>query len=171
MTLPETRGRAARHANSPPSSYIAPLAVLLVRSGVMAGQRLPVRQSVTTIGSGKHADLMLPDQGVTPLHARLELRQGVWSLTILRNADSVQVDGERVSGEVPLSPGSTILLGPVALLFEPRDTAPHRFSMVEPAGIPVPLPEPRTGGGMGRGLAILAGVALVAAGILLELLS
>ena len=138
----------------------------------MAGQRLAVRQSVTTIGSGKHADLVVPDQGVVPLHARLELRQSVWSLTILRNSNPVQVDGERVTGEVPLSPGSTILLGPVTLLFEPRDTAPHRFGWVEPAGIPVPPPEKeRSSGGVGRALAILAGIALVAGGILLELLS
>jgi hypothetical protein len=169
LTIPETRGRAARHPNSP-SSYIPPLAVLLVRSGVMAGQRLPVRQSVTTIGSGKHADLIVPDPGVTPLHARLELRQSVWSLMILRNANPVQVDGERVTGELPLSPGSTILLGPVTLLFEPRDTVPYRFGRVEPPGMPVPLPEKRRAGRVGLVLAILVGIALVAGGILLELL-
>jgi pSer/pThr/pTyr-binding forkhead associated (FHA) protein len=170
LTIPETRGRTARHATSPASSYIAPLAILLVRSGGMAGQRLPVRQPVTTIGSGKHADLVLPDPGVTPLHARLELRQGVWILTTLRNAHPVQVDGERVTGEVPLSPGSTILLGGVGLLFEPRDPVTERPGRAEPAGIPDPGRPRGTGLGLGRALAILLGLALIAGGILLEVL-
>lgn len=145
--------------------------MLLVRSGEMAGRRLSVLQSVATIGSWRHADLILPDPGITPLHARLELREGVWTLTVLRNANPVQVDGEQVTSEVPLSPGSTIQLGPVMLLFEPRDTIPHRFGMVDPVDIPVPLPESRTDGRVGRALAILAGIALVAGGILLELFS
>ena len=170
MTLPETRGRSARHATLPASSYIAPLAVLLVRSGGMAGHRLQVRQPVTTIGSGKQADLVLPDPGLTPLHARLELRQGVWILTVLRNAAPVQVDGERITGEVPLSPGSTILLGAVGLLFEPRDPVAERVVRADGAGMPDPG---RTRGnrlGAGRVLAILLGLVLVAGGILLEVL-
>jgi pSer/pThr/pTyr-binding forkhead associated (FHA) protein len=136
----------------------------------MAGQRLSVRQSVSTIGSGRQADLVLPDPDVTPLHVRLELRQGVWTLTMLRNANPVQVDGEPVKGEVPLSPGSTIRLGSVALLFEPRDTQLPRFGPAGTASVPVAMPPGRTGGRVVRGLAIAAGLALVAGGILLELL-
>lgn len=144
--------------------------MLLVRSGGMAGQRLSVRQSATTIGSGKHADLVLPDPGLAPLHARLELRQGVWILTMLRNAHPVQVDGEPVTGEVPLSPGSTILLGSVALLFEPRDAVQPRIGRIEPPSAPPPTPARRTARRLGWVLAILIGLALVAGGILLELL-
>jgi pSer/pThr/pTyr-binding forkhead associated (FHA) protein len=136
----------------------------------MAGQRLSVRQPVTTLGSGKHADLVVSDPGVTALHARLELRQGVWTLTILRNAHPIQVDGEPVTGEVPLSPGSTILLGSVALLFEPRDAAPLRIVKTDVPSAPPPTPARGTARRFGWVLAILIGVALVVGGILLELL-
>lgn len=145
--------------------------MLLVRSGGMAGQRLAVRQTVTTIGSGKHADLVLPDPGVTPLHARLELRQGVWILTMLRNANPVRVDGEPVTGEIPLSPGSTIVLGPVALLFEPRDAIPERPGRAAGApSAPSPAPARGTARRLVRVFAILIGLALVAGGIVLEVL-
>lgn len=132
----------------------------------MAGQRLSVRQPVTTIGSGKHAHLTVLDPSLAPLHARLELRQGVWILTTLRNANPVQVDGETVTGEVPLSPGSTIRLGSLSLLFEPRDMVPRS------AGVAVGTPQParRSAGRFGLVLAILIGLALVAGGILLEVL-
>lgn len=135
----------------------------------MAGQRLSVRQTVTTIGSGKHADLAVADSSLTPLHARLELRQGVWTLTTLRNANPVQVDGETVTGEVPLSPGSTIRLGSLSLLFEPRDMVP-RFAGVPPHAVGTPKPARRTPGRFGLVVAILIGLALVAGGILLEVL-
>ena len=169
LTLPETRGRALRNPNSPQGSYVAPLAFLLVRNGALAGTRLTVRQSIVAIGSGKHADLPVVDSSIAVLHARLELRQGVWSLTALGTGNRVEVDGEPVRGETPLPPGSTIRLGEVAFLFEPRDrtggSADRRTD-----GPTEPRTEgPRTRSGAGFVLAVLGGLALVLGGIALEL--
>jgi predicted component of type VI protein secretion system len=166
LTLPETRERASRPAPPPRGSYLAPLAVLLVRSGGLTGQRLAVRRAFSTIGSGSSADLRLPDSGLRPIHARLELRQGVWSLTPSRGEAVVSVDGERATGETPLSPGSTIVLGEVALLFAPRDSS--RTEPPERPGLPAPAPGARRGRA-GFFLAVVSGTLLFLAGIGLEL--
>jgi pSer/pThr/pTyr-binding forkhead associated (FHA) protein len=146
---------------------VAPLAVLLVRSGGLAGQRLTIRHAASTVGSGTRADLPLADPSVGALHARIELRQGIWTLAVLGSEHSVKVDGEVITGEVPLSPGSTIHLGEVALLFEPRDQtdpARSRRDPGDPAGEPV-----RRRSGWGIGLAVLLGILLLLGGIALEL--
>ena len=115
-----------QHPSSARPGYVPPLAVLLVRTGRMVGQRLVLRTPVATLGRGSRDDLQLPDPSVGSGHARLELRQGVWMLTALGSGNATRVDGEVVSRDAPLSPGSTIVLGEVALLFEPRDRAEPR---------------------------------------------
>lgn len=133
----------------------------------MAGQRLAVRQAFSTIGGGSSADLQLPGSGLRAIHARLELRQGVWSLTPSRSDPAVSVDGEPVSGETPLSPGSTIVFGELALLFAPRDaTGPERAG--RPDSPAVQPPGPRRGRA-GFFLAVVVGTLLLLGGIGLEL--
>jgi pSer/pThr/pTyr-binding forkhead associated (FHA) protein len=139
-----------------------------VRSGSLTGTRLTVRQPIAAIGSGKHADLSITDPGISPLHGRLELREGVWNLTALGVGNRTEVDGEPVRGEVPLSPGSTIRLGDVALLFEPRDR-PDGQTARRPDGQTERTPaEPRRSG-LGFVLAVLLGTSLVLGGVALEI--
>lgn len=101
--------------------YEPPLATLLVRNGVLAGQRLGVWKTLATIGRGSHNDVRVPDETVGVSHARIELRQGIWFLTPLGSRNSTRVDGETAGREMPLSPGSVIQLGDARLFFEPRD--------------------------------------------------
>lgn len=110
---------------SPPSPFLAasepPLARVLVKRGELEGQRLEVRTPVVNIGRADYNDLKLPDASVSASHAKLQLKEGVWVLIDLGSTNGVMVDGERVKGEAPLSPGATIEMGEVRLVFEPKD--------------------------------------------------
>ncbi len=102
----------------------APAPVLgnfLVRSGALKGQRLVVKTPVANIGRADYNDLVIPDESVSTTHAKLQRREGVWVLVDLDSTNGTFVDGERVKGETPLSPGVTVRFGDISLLFEPTD--------------------------------------------------
>jgi pSer/pThr/pTyr-binding forkhead associated (FHA) protein len=103
-----------------PSGH-AELAHLVIRSGVLKGQRLPVRTTVANIGRADYNDLMLPDDSVSTVHAKLQRREGIWMIVDLNSTNGTFVDGERVPGEAPLAPGSLLRFGEVRAFFEPVD--------------------------------------------------
>ena len=107
------------------SAYLAPseppLASLLVKGGQRKGERIGVRTPVVNIGRADYNDIALPDPSVSASHAKLQLREGVWMLADLCSTNGTRVDGDPVTGETPLSPGSTVTFGEVAVSFEPRD--------------------------------------------------
>ncbi len=98
-----------------------PLASMLVRSGPLKGQRMTVRSPVVNIGRADYNDVVVPDDSVSSGHAKLQRREGVWILTDQGSTNGTYVDGERVEGEYPLSPGATLRFGKVSVLFEPSD--------------------------------------------------
>ena len=100
---------------------IASLASLLVRSGSLRGTRLPVRSPVVNIGRADYNDLILPEPSVSTAHAKLQRREGIWIITDLGSTNGTFVDGERVTDEAVLTPGTTLKFGEIALLFEPVD--------------------------------------------------
>ncbi len=129
---------------------------------------------MSTVGSGDQADLQIPDPGLAAIHARLDLRQGIWALTVLASGAAALVDGEPVEGETPLSPGSTIQLADTVLLFEPRDqTEAERARRAGQSVVGEPLPAPGSPprSGVGFFLAVALGVLLFLGGIALELLA
>jgi pSer/pThr/pTyr-binding forkhead associated (FHA) protein len=97
------------------------LAHLVIRSGVLKGQRLPVRTTLANIGRADYNDLMLPDDSVSTVHAKLQRREGIWMIVDLNSTNGTFVDGERVPGEAPLAPGSLLRFGEVRAFFEPVD--------------------------------------------------
>ena len=104
----------------------APAAVLanfLVRSGALKGQRLVVKTPVANIGRADYNDLMIPDESISTSHAKLQRREGVWVLVDLDSTNGTFVDGDRVKGETPISPGVTVRFGDISLVFEPTDDA------------------------------------------------
>ena len=107
--------------NTPPSPEAAPLASLLFRSGDFKGRRLPIKVPVVNIGRGDYNDIVIADPSVSTMHAKLQRREEVWILTDLGSTNGTFVEGERLSGEVPLSPGTTLRFGDVIALFEPLD--------------------------------------------------
>jgi len=133
--------------DTPPSPEAAPLASLLFRSGDFKGRRLPIKVPVVNIGRGDYNDIVLGDPSVSTMHAKLQRREAVWILTDLGSTNGTFVEGERLSGETPLSPGTTLRFGDVTALFEPLDeTVPAgrigstrlmgRFEPVAPAADP-----------------------------------
>jgi len=110
-------------ASSTPSSPPEPsaLASLLFRSGELKGRRLPIKVPVVNIGRADYNDVVISDPSVSTMHAKLQRRDAVWVLTDLASTNGTFVEGERLAGEAPLSPGTTLKFGDVSALFEPLD--------------------------------------------------
>ena len=98
-----------------------PMATFLVRSGSLKGERLTVRVPVVNIGRADYNDLVLPEESVSGSHAKLTRREGVWVLSDLGSTNGTFIDGERLTGDAPLTPGNVVRFGDVSLMFEPTD--------------------------------------------------
>ena len=107
--------------NTPPNPEAAPLASLLFRSGDFKGRRLPIKVPVVNIGRGDYNDIVIGDASVSTMHAKLQRRETVWILTDLGSTNGTYVEGERLTGETALSPGTTLRFGDIIALFEPLD--------------------------------------------------
>jgi pSer/pThr/pTyr-binding forkhead associated (FHA) protein len=106
---------------APPAAVALPIASLLVRSGALRGRRLPVTVPTVNIGRADYNDLVIADPSVSTTHAKLQRKDDVWVLTDLGSTNGTYVEGEPVTGETALTPGTTIRFGDVAALFEPHD--------------------------------------------------
>jgi FHA domain-containing protein len=131
-----------------PSGSTPALASFLVRSGSLRGTRLPVRVPVVNIGRAEYNDIVIPDESVSTLHAKLQRREEIWVLTDNGSTNGTFVDGERISGEAILSPGALIRFGETAVMFEPTDVANEVkkgsgtkvMGAVQVPGAPPPIP-------------------------------
>ena len=110
-----------RGGDAAPQPQVAPLASLLVRNGRLKGRRLPVKVPVVNIGRADYNDVVIADPSVSTSHAKLQRRDDIWMLTDLGSTNGTFVEGERLTGEVALGPGTTVKFGEVAVLFEPFD--------------------------------------------------
>jgi pSer/pThr/pTyr-binding forkhead associated (FHA) protein len=125
---------------TPPSAPVAqPIASLLVRSGAMRGRRLPITLAVVNVGRADYNDIVIADPSVSTTHAKLQRRDDVWVLSDLGSTNGTYVEGEPVTGETALTPGTTLRFGDVATLFEPHDEArPIGHRAEGPAAEPAP---------------------------------
>jgi pSer/pThr/pTyr-binding forkhead associated (FHA) protein len=115
-----------KSAVTPTAPTVAPLASFLIRNGSLKGKRLPVKVPIVNIGRADYNDIVLADPSVSTSHAKLQRRDGLWMLSDTGSTNGTFVENERVAGEVPLSPGTTIRFGEVAVLWEPFDQAPSK---------------------------------------------
>jgi len=116
--LPSSELKAA---DTPTAPTVAPLASFLIRNGALKGKRLPVKVPIVNIGRADYNDVVLADPSVSTSHAKLQRRDDVWVLSDVGSTNGTFVENERVAGEVPLSPGTTVRFGEVAVLWEPFD--------------------------------------------------
>ena len=100
------------------------LATLLVRKGSLKGERFTVRVPVVNIGRAEYNDIVVSHESVSQAHAKLQRRDEIWILSDLGSTNGTTVDGVRVEDETPLSPGSTIVIGEVPMLFDPAEGGP-----------------------------------------------
>lgn len=120
-SAPAGRLRETVHGMQAAPRPSMPLGNLLVRSGSLKGQRLPIRTPVVNIGRADYNDLIIPDESVSTTHAKLQRREGVWVLVDLDSTNGTFVDGDQIKGEVPLAPGATVRFGEIGTVFEPTD--------------------------------------------------
>jgi pSer/pThr/pTyr-binding forkhead associated (FHA) protein len=116
-----------RPAAAPPAAPIprpgggGALAYVVIRSGMLKGQRIALRTPVANVGRADYNDLVIPDDSVSTVHAKFQRREGIWILVDLDSTNGSFVDGERVGGEAPLAPGALVRFGEVGAFFEPAD--------------------------------------------------
>ncbi len=97
------------------------LANLIVRKGPLKGQRYSIKIPIVNIGRANYNDIVIPDESVSTVHAKLQRREGIWVLVDLDSTNGTFVDGARVSTEAALAPAALIRFGDVRLTFEPND--------------------------------------------------
>lgn len=106
---------------TPTAPTVAPLASFLIRNGALKGRRLPIKVPIVNIGRADYNDIVLADPSVSTSHAKLQRRDDVWVLNDMGSTNGTFVENDRVSGEVALSPGTTVRFGEVSVLWEPFD--------------------------------------------------
>lgn len=118
---PPAAQQPAAPASRPSAGAKGDLAHLVIRSGMLKGQRLPVRTTLANIGRADYNDIVLPDDSVSTVHAKLQRREGIWVIVDVGSTNGTYADGERVTDEAPLPPGALLRFGEVRAFFEPSD--------------------------------------------------
>ncbi len=114
--------RVPEPRDSKPSAPPA-LAWLTVRSEPLRGTRFEIRVPVANVGRANYNDVVIPDESVSTVHAKIQRREGIWVLVDEGSTNGTVVDGERVTGETVLAPGAIIGFGTVLTIFQPTDDA------------------------------------------------
>ena len=92
-------------------------ASLTIKSGPGAGRVIDLPQGELLIGRIEPAGLVISDSEVSRRHARLLFREGKYFLEDLGSANGTILNGQRISGECPLTDGDEILVGTKVVLF------------------------------------------------------
>lgn len=87
----------------------------------------PLTGPMLTIGNDETCGLRLSDAGVSPRHARLELRGDSWMIRDLQSPSGVFINDTRVT-EAPLSDLDRIQIGGVVLMFRKGEDDRNRLS-------------------------------------------
>jgi pSer/pThr/pTyr-binding forkhead associated (FHA) protein len=121
----QERARVSDSQITPRGGPGGALAAFDVVAGPRAGEEVPVRLPVVHIGSGAQNEIVLPDDSISAVHARLEYDDGGWRLTDLGSTNGTFVEGVRLTPEVPtpLAYGSAVRLGGVRLGFHEVEAA------------------------------------------------
>ena len=82
--------------------------VLIVREGELMGQSWTVDVDEFTIGRGGECELVLPERQVSRQHIKVLSRDGRYLLQDLGSKNGTHLNGEKISGTVPLQDGDEI---------------------------------------------------------------
>jgi pSer/pThr/pTyr-binding forkhead associated (FHA) protein len=126
---------AALSDTSAPAPAAAPadarplLAVLeVINEGAERGKRFDVRVPLAHIGRGAHNDVIIDDDSVSDIHAKLQRREDGWYLIDLGSTNGTYVGGSRLTHERRLDGTPDVRFGGVKLTFRAAD-------------VPVPAPK------------------------------
>lgn len=125
------------------------LAKLGQLAGPRIGEELPVPSPVVSIGKGSQNDVVIEDDSVSSVHARLEYEGGHWRITDLDSTNGTFVEGVRLAAGVPtpLFYGHSVRFGGVRMQFREvhdADLEAARESYAPPP--PAPKVAERKGG-------------------------
>lgn len=120
-----------------------------VAAGPRFGEQLQVPAPVVHVGRGAQNEVVVDDDSVSAVHARLEYDIGGWRLTDLDSTNGTSVEGVRLTAQVPtlLHYGSTVRFGGVRLQFREVDRVDLDAARAEyvPPKAPTKLREERRG--------------------------
>lgn len=94
---------------------------------------LALRMGGNTIGRGAEADLRMPVESVSRIHATLTLEAGGLFVKDMNSANGTFVNGHRIS-EVELSPNDELTIGPVTFVVQINGEPSDPLPVVNPIG-------------------------------------
>lgn len=93
------------------------LATLEVTStGLIHGKIFEVRSPLTHIGRGPYNDVVLADESVSDLHAKLQRREVGWVVVDLGSTNGTYVGGRRIVGEAALEGAPDVRVGGIKFI-------------------------------------------------------
>jgi pSer/pThr/pTyr-binding forkhead associated (FHA) protein len=95
----------------------------IVSDGAAKGAKYEIRVPFANVGRGAHNDIVIPDDSVSDVHARLQRRDDRWYLVDLGSRNGTYVGGQRLSDERRLEGAQNVRFGGVKTIFRPRDGA------------------------------------------------
>jgi hypothetical protein len=101
-----------------PTAHRPVLATLeVINEGVNRGKRYEIHVPLAHIGRGTHNDVVIDDESVSDIHAKLQRRQDGWYLVDVGSTNGTYVGGTRLSGERRLDGTPDIRTGGVKMVF------------------------------------------------------
>lgn len=94
--------------------------ILRILSGAKEGTTYEMNQNEVLIGSSETCHLCLPDDGIAPSHAKIQLQNGIPFISDVSENGETFLNGLSISQMERLNPGDRIRMGKVALRFEVR---------------------------------------------------
>ena len=118
--------------SQPPAGY-----VLLIAAPGQPDSRLALTRPVISLGRSADNDVVLPAEGVSRYHARLQARADGWSIIDLGGVNGTRLGGQRLPANqsTPLTPDEPLRIGPYTLTL----VAPAPAEPVPPAETPTGL--------------------------------
>jgi hypothetical protein len=99
---------------------------LVIVGGSRNGQVIPLTGPVTTLGRAATCQVVIEDNFASRHHAQIARRDDRYWLRDLESKNGTLLDGEAVTGEIPLPDGATIQIGDTRLRFhDPGATMTH----------------------------------------------
>ena len=74
-------------------------------------RRIKVERERTTLGRSRDADIFIPDQWLSRMHAEILMDRGGLVIADLGSKNGTLVNGSRIQGPTPLRKGDQIKLG------------------------------------------------------------
>ncbi|MCB8942626.1 MAG: protein kinase [Ardenticatenaceae bacterium] len=105
---------------------------------------VPLSRSVITIGRNAENDIVLPTEGVSRLHARLQATLLGWEIVDLGGVNGTWLNEHRlrIESATPVLPGSRIRIGPYELTLIGPEIATNQFDDPTPASVGPTSPPP-----------------------------